>query len=263
MNVPLIAGYVVAILAEIGLPIAAGFWAESNLDVRWRSFAYGALVFGIAQLAFRIPLVSWIARTIDIAHLTSPTALGTWWFFLAASTAVFEEGGRYLGYRILFKDIKRNWNNAVMYGLGHGGLESIFIVGLPTIIALINAIMIPGLDPKALGLDSQQTQELLAAKEQLVSLHYWMPLAAALERSLTLAFQIALSLLVVQVPLRAEWRWLGYAAGLHFFVELLVPTVATYVNIALAEVILASFASGALYWVWQMRPAQPVKRTRS
>ena len=263
MSVPVVIAFVIAILVETALPIAAGFWAESHLDVAWRVFAYGALVFAVSQLALRIPLLNLLSTRVGITRESGFPMILAWSAFLAATAALFEQAGRYLGYRFLFKNTKRNWNNAVMYGLGHGGLESIFIVGLPTIITLANILTIPGLDPQAMGLSPEQTQQLLSAKEQIATLGWWMPITAALERVLTLGFQVSMSVLVLQVFLRGSWRWLGYALGLHFLVDLAAPLAATYVNVFLAEAIVAVFAGASLYWALRLRPARAPARTRS
>lgn len=263
MSVVVIAAFVIAVLVETALPIAVGFWAESHLDVSWRVFAYGALVFAISQLALRIPLVNLLGVRIGVTRESGSPIVLAWSAFLAATAALFEQGGRYFGYCFLFKNIKRSWNNAVMYGLGHGGLESIFIVGLPTLITLANILTIPGLDSETMGLSPEQTRQLLAAKEEIAALQFWMPLTAALERALMLGFQAAMSVLVLQVFLRNSWRWLGYALGLHFLVDLAAPLAATYVSVFLAEAIVAVFASAAVYWMLRLRPISAPARTRS
>jgi len=254
MNLPLVAGFVLAILMEIVVPVAAGFWIQAHLNTPWCLFGYGALVFAIAQLAFRIPFVNWLGRELGMSSQRGSVTLLAWLVFLAASTAITEQVGRYFGYRILFKDLRRNWNNAVMYGLGHGGLESAFIVGLPSMITLVNILMIPSMDPAALGLNVGQTRQLLEAKRQIAAGQFWVPFLGGVERVFMLAFQIALSVLVLQVFSRRAWRWLGYALALHFLVDLTVALIGNHVNLVLGEAVLAAFAAGASYWALRLRP---------
>jgi uncharacterized membrane protein YhfC len=258
VNVAVVAGFVLAILIEVALPLVLGFYAESKLDVPWRLFGYGALVFAVTQLLLRLPLLGLLGQRLNITAESSTAVVLGWTLFLALTAAVFEEGGRYLGYRFLFRDQRRDWNSAVMYGLGHGGLEAIMIAGLPTVLTLVNVLTIPTLDPVAAGMTAEQAQQLAQAKIEVANLQFWMPLVGALERGLTIAFQVAMSVLVVQVFLRRQWRWLGYALGLHFAVDLVSPLLANYVHVAVAELFVALAAGGAAYWALRLRP-QPVE----
>ena len=263
MNPAVVAGFVLAILIEIALPFALGFWAEAKLDVAWRLFAYGALVFAVTQLLLRLPLVSLLGRQLNITTESGAPLVLSWTAFLAATAALAEEGGRYLGYRFLFRGQPRDWNNAIMYGLGHGALESVILVGLPTALTLANILTIPGLDPTTMGLTTEQAQQLARAKEEIGALQFWMPLAGAFERLLMLFFQTAMAVLVVQVFARQEWRWLGYALGLRFLVELVSPLTANYGSVVLAEGFLAVVTAVVVYWGWKLRPRpQPQESDR-
>ena len=251
---PLVLGFLAAIALETLAPIAAGFWAESRLDTPWRLFTCGALVFAVAQLGLRIPLVNWLARRLALSASASVSAVSWWPLFLAGSASLADQTGRYLGYRLLFRNFRRNWNNAVMYGLGYGGLESIFLVGLPSMVALANVVALPGLDPFSLGLSPQEARELYQAKREIASLRFWMPLQTGVESLSMLALQVSLSVLVAQVFLRSSWRWMIYALLLHFGAGLAVPLVDLGGSMLLAQVGLASVAGGAVYWALRLRP---------
>ncbi len=89
------------------------------------AFGAGALVFLVSQVILRlpwqIPLGRWVQEhqewLIPFLLLSSLTA------------GLFEETGRWAGYRYLLKE--RSLRIGVMFGLGHGALEAILLAGLP------------------------------------------------------------------------------------------------------------------------------------
>src|SRR5512135_27806 len=79
-------------------------------------------------------------NSIVLASLlrTSTAFLWTWLVILALTAGIFEEVGRYLGYRIFMRREEKTWNKGVMYGLGHGGLESAVLIGGLLLLSVIN-----------------------------------------------------------------------------------------------------------------------------
>src|SRR5947209_2703663 len=114
----------------IVLPFILGTIAHIKLAVGWKYFWFGALVFLVFQLLTRIPLVIVLADTV-LAHLlrTSTAFIWTWLVILAVTAGLFEEVGRYVGYRLFMSREPKTWSKAVMFGLGHEGLESMVLVG--------------------------------------------------------------------------------------------------------------------------------------
>src|SRR5262245_22286682 len=115
---------------EILFPLALALYVSRRLHVRWRYFWYGVAVFAVVQLLTRVPAVYVIQRQIALQLKASPAFLWSWLFLLALTAALFEEVGRYFGYRIFMGKEEKTWPKGVMYGIGHGGLESIVLVGL-------------------------------------------------------------------------------------------------------------------------------------
>src|SRR5207237_8795386 len=105
---------------------------------------------------------------------------------------LFEEIGRWLGYRFLIK-YDRTWRVGIMYGAGHGGLESMLLVGGLALLGLINVITLGTTDFSQMNLSADQLAQIAQARQQLAALDWWLPLLGAYERFVTLFFQIALS----------------------------------------------------------------------
>lgn len=111
-------------------PVILALVARRRLGVSWRYFGYGALIFLLFQIVSRIPLVTVAGLVLKPELHASRGALFAWLTVLALSAGLFEEVGRYVGYRWLMGKEPKTWDKAVMYGIGHGGLEAIVLVGL-------------------------------------------------------------------------------------------------------------------------------------
>jgi uncharacterized membrane protein YhfC len=138
-----IAAMVAAIVFEVVLPLVLALVVRHRLGIGWRYFGYGALIFLLFQLVSRIPITLAIQAAIAPQLQASRTLLVGWLAVAALSAGVFEEVGRYIGYRWLMKREEKTWPKAIMYGLGHGGLESMLFVAGLTLLTLINLLVLP------------------------------------------------------------------------------------------------------------------------
>src|SRR5712692_550260 len=128
LNPGWIASDIVSIVFAILYPLLLAIVVNRRLGVRWKYFAIGMLIFLLFQLISRVPIVIALGPVVG-PRLTSPFLLYSWVFILALTAGLFEEVGRYVAYRWIMRREEKTWNKAVMYGLGHGGLESILLVG--------------------------------------------------------------------------------------------------------------------------------------
>src|SRR5215831_5353623 len=191
---------------EILFPLALAFYVSRRLQVRWRYFWYGVAVFAAVQLFTRVPLVYVLNNALASQLKSSQVLLWVWLFILALTAGLFEEVGRYFGYRIFMGKEEKTWPKGVMYGIGHGGLESIVLVGLlSSALSLLNILVIQSLDITKLPA-AQQT----ALRDQFATLAAqpaWLPLLGGYERFCAIAFHIAMSIVVLQAFRRGQIRW--------------------------------------------------------
>jgi len=220
LNPLLLASYVVAIAFDIIFPLVVGFLIWRRYRVSWRFFLYGMLVFLLSQLLTRVPLVQITQFFIGAWLSSSQLYLYAWFVILALTAGLFEEVGRYLGYRFLIKK-DFTWEKGLMYGAGHGGLESMLLVGGIALLGLINVIAVSTMDFSQMNLPPEQLAQIAQARQQIAALDWWMPLLGAYERFVTVFFQIAMSILVLQVFVLKSMRWLWLAVGLHALVDFL------------------------------------------
>lgn len=253
---------VFAIIFEVLFPLVLALIARRRLGVGWRYFGFGALIFFLFQLISRVPATIAIQAVIGPQLQASRTAQLIWLVLLSFTAGLFEEVGRYIGYRWLMKNEQKTWPKAVMYGLGHGGLESMLLVGGLTLIGLINLLVLPSIPLNTLpeAQRAQVTQQLAAVAAQ----PDWIALLGAWERMWTLPVHVALSVLVLQVFRRNNLRWLWLAIGAHALVNLVA--VGTPVVLGLEglnallvpELIVTIFGAIGLWVIWRLREGPEV-----
>jgi uncharacterized membrane protein YhfC len=214
-------GWVAAEIVAIGFmllyPLALALLAHKQLGVSWRYFGYGALIFLLFQVLTRVPLTTVVGAVFGKQIQASPVLLWSWLGVLVVTAGLFEEVGRYIGYRWLMRQEDKTWNKAVMYGLGHGGLESMLVVGGLGLLTLVNlfALSAQGLATIPAARRPQVAHQLavLAAQPD------WLPLLGAWERLWALPIHVALSVLVLQVFRRGNIGWLWLAVAAHAVVD--------------------------------------------
>jgi uncharacterized membrane protein YhfC len=255
-----------AILFELLYPLALGIVARRRLGVGWRYFGYGALIFALFQLVTRVPIVQVLQTQLAPQLQASRPLLFAWLAALSISAGVFEEVGRYVGYRWLMRRDEKTWSKAVMYGLGHGGLESMLLVAGLALLGLVNLVVLSTLDLATLPVSETQRAQIEAQLAAVQALPDWTPLVGAWERLWTVPFHVMLSVLVVQGFRRANAgriayapAWLLLAIAVHALVNFVVlaPPVALGLNglpaLLLPEAVVTVAGLAALWVVWRLR----------
>jgi uncharacterized membrane protein YhfC len=193
------------------------------------------MVVFAAALVLRLwqfPLGRWI-------HATHP-AWTTWFLMISACTAgVFEEVGRWIGYRTVLRS-ERTQRVAVMYGLGHGGCESILLVSLP-MLGLLIAWALAARGQIDAGAATQ------AIQQQLEGLGAWGVQLAVLERASAMLLHVGLSLIVLQAFTRRDNRWLFAAIVIHTVFDAAAVLLNRHLPAVQTELVIAIAAAGALY----------------
>src|SRR5262249_3727297 len=106
-----------AALVCLGGPfLLAQLWRKRT-GAPWSAFGWGMAVFVLFQLVLRLP---WQAPLLRWSHTHHDWRLPVL-AFSALTAGVFEEVGRWAGYRTVLR-ADRTARTGVMYGLGHGGI---------------------------------------------------------------------------------------------------------------------------------------------
>jgi len=253
VNPGVITAFIVNIVICFGLPLGSILYV---LIAKKRAFIpvlVGAAVFVVFQLITRIPLL----QVLSAMPWYKDMAQRPWLYgiFLGFTAGLFEEGGRYLGYRTLLRNLSR-WIDGFAFGVGHGGIEAITIVGLTNINNLFLALSINSgqFDQLAAQLPADVANQIVS---QLTALQPLDAYLAGIERIFAFIIQIALSLLVL-ISVRERKLWIaGLAVLAHTLVDapvVILPGVFG-ANIYQIEMFVAAVAVLALVFIILSRQA--------
>lgn len=95
----------------------------------WISFIVGMLAFVISQMMIRIPLLNIMTQQYSISLFTLKHPI-VYILILAFTAGLFEETARWIGFQCIKKKHSTIYD-ALAFGLGHGGIEAILLVGIP------------------------------------------------------------------------------------------------------------------------------------
>jgi uncharacterized membrane protein YhfC len=254
-----VAATIAALVFDILYPLALGLFARRRLGVSWRYFGYGVLIFVLFQLISRVPITLAIQALIAPQLQASRAALIGWIAISALTAGLFEEFGRYVGYRWLFKGEEKTWAKGLMYGLGHGGIESMLLIAGLVGITLIQVLALARTDLSTLPLTPEQRTQAAQQLAAIAAQPSWVPLLGAWERMWTIPLHIALSLVVLQVFRRGSIRWLWLAILLHALVDLLGAGIAPILQLSglpallVPEAIITAIGLLSLWAIWALR----------
>lgn len=228
-------------------PIILAIYAYKKYKIHLLPLVIGMAVFFIFQVITRIPLISILEA---IFHLSQTIPKGLYLLGLAFTAGLFEETGRYLAFRFILKK-HRAFKSALAFGIGHGGIESILLVGTAMINNIVMSLMINnGQLDKLLG-PAVPTGQLETIKQALLDVTPLLGLAGGFERLLTLVLQIAFTFVIVNgFVLGKEKRYLGLAILLHMLVDLIAVILSSVgVSVMIIELILALMAALAFMYI--------------
>lgn len=134
----------------------------------------------------------------------------------ALAAGVFEETGRFVAYKMLMRK-KYSMKNAVMMGLGHGGIEAILVLGCSMLGLTISAIMVnsQGLESVLATVEAGAPEAVEATRTQLEGLTTYgfgnMALGVY-ERILAMTVHVCLSVIVYFAAARPKMVYFYPAA---------------------------------------------------
>ena len=136
------------------------------------------------------------------------------------AAGIFEETGRFTVMTLILRK-SREWKHGVAFGIGHGGIEAIILVGLTSINNIVYSLMInSGSFDLILKSSPASAQEaLIAAKDGLINTASWLFAFSSVERIFTVVFHIAMSVLVLYAVRSKKIRFFFLAIFLHFLLD--------------------------------------------
>lgn len=170
----LVVSLIVGIAICFGVPIAGLVLLMRKRRGAGKAFALGAAAFVVSQLLIRIPVLQLVLPNFGWFAVMQ---LYPWRYglFLGLTAGLAEETARWIAARYLLKG-KDTMEHGLAFGLGHGGIEAMLLVGLNMIAGVVMA---------------------LAGQAELLGATGASVLVSGAERLSAMAFHVGASLLVM------------------------------------------------------------------
>lgn len=198
-----------ATLFAFGFPLGLLIYWKKKTNISILPFFVGAIcflafAFGLEQILhlFCVILDNPVSRAIN-----NNTIL--YMLYGSFAAGIFEETARLFG----FKKLLKNYDDpevSIAYGIGHGGIETILVLGISYLMYLIIAFGLPIAD--------ETTTLTLKDSINLISIPYI--LVAILERIAAMSAHIGLSMIVYKTIKTKNIKWYLFAILLHAILDM-------------------------------------------
>lgn len=246
-----ILGMVFTLVISVGLPIFLAILARKKLKADLAPILIGAGTFAVFALILEKMVFNGIVvATVGMEKLTSN--IWIYALFGGIEAAVFEEVGRFVSMKLLMKK-NLNRQNSIMFGIGHGGIEAVIIVGFTMISNIIVSLMINSgaydatlslLDPMTRTQTVQQISVLWLSAPVLF-------FVGGIERIATIAFHISESYVVYRSVKDKKPVLLCIAIGLHALVDTGTVLLSNFAGTAVMECALVIISAAFSVFVFK------------
>lgn len=221
----------------------------------WSAWFLGAAGFFISQIVVRLPLLNILSGMASFQSFAREHYF-LYALLLAFTAGLFELAGRFAAAKFLGKN--RTFRRSLAAGLGHGGIESIVLVGLTYINNLVYLFLIQSgafdamiAQTEAMGVDSAQ---LVAVRDTLLQVSASLFLAAGVERVLTMVSHAAMSVIVCYgVAVKHPLPWMLLCLGMHTLLDTTVAATGFFSQNIAYGIIYTCMTVMALISIWILR----------
>ena len=230
-------GAVLGILLPLGIAL---FWVRKKHEP-FKTVIVGAVIFFLFVTILEKPIQ---ALVITGEHPVAAflNANPVWWALVVGLfPGVFEETGRLFAFKVILKN-RKNRETAISYGIGHGGMEVVMLLGVNYAAylfyaAMINAGTFGAVVEQAAAKAPAQVETLRTLAEQLAGLTLGGVGLALVERAFAFLFHLGASILVFYACRDRGRFWLyplaivlhtalDFIAGLTIAKAVTIPTIA-------------------------------------
>ena len=228
-----------------GVPLGLFWFVRRRYQASIKSFFVGLIVFivttQILEAVVHVYLLK-VNQTTSI-WLMQPLIYSLYGGLMAG---VFEETGRYFSFKWFLKKENRI-QDGVSYGIGHGGIEAMLIVGTTYLNNLIFSVLINQGWIEKLGLSAELEETVVTQLTQISPIIFGL---AGYERLMTIMIQIGLSLLVFKGVREQKICYYVLAVFIHAILD--VPAALVQVgmfNIYVVEGFITLIAIGFIIFM--------------
>jgi uncharacterized membrane protein YhfC len=201
-----------------------------------------------------------------VFHFFGETLLGNIWLYAlygGLAAALFEETGRFISMKLFMKKSLTK-QDALMFGVGHGGAEAIITGTIMTSFSnIIMSVMINANQVDKL-LATAGEAEKDAAVAQLSALSTTPAgefLLGGFERLIAFALQIGLSYLVYRAVRYKKPLFYVLAVAIHFAVDAVTAVLSKKISVYAVELILAVAIISLSFVIFKMYKAEKAEYT--
>ena len=207
-------GVLLAVIIPIAIALIWKFWKHE----KFTTILVGAVTFVLFALI--------LEKTIQNA-LVFPTTMGLpdhaasqfinarpilWALVLGLFPGVFEETGRFMAFKTVLRN-RRNRETSISYGIGHGGIEVILVLGINYIVYIVYAVMIntgtfQGIIDQVAEQAPFQEEAIRALADQLAVFSFADIGTGMFERVFAFLFHVGASILVFYAARDKGRLWL-------------------------------------------------------
>lgn len=208
-----------AITIPVVLIVAWKMYTKRSLVPFW----VGVMVFiAFSRMLEMIPHSLFLLSSYPVSKAINGNVV-LYVIYAATVAALFEETGRYLAFRFVLTK-HPNKETAVTYGIGHGGIECILVLGVTYIQYYAYGQLINnGSMDKMLSAYKDSSQSVDALNQLITNIKGVTQMTcymADLERISAMMVQVALSILVFQAVYVAGKKYMYWVAvALHFLMD--------------------------------------------
>lgn len=234
-------------LVCIGLPVGALIFLRKRYKTGILSFFLGCCVYVMFALMLEQYCHVLVLKLTSIDQNLFLRAL-----YGGVAAALFEEGGRFLAFKVLMKE-RRGLDDAIMYGAGHGGIEAFLLMGANM---LYFAVLSISYNANPALFSGQENAEIYTAwVQQMQTVSAGSFFYGGYERIMAMILQVCLSILVMTAVTYGRTGWLFISMGVHTAVNCLASLTLDLTQSALlTEVVVTLLVGGAVVLtVWAVR----------
>lgn len=246
-----IVGMIFTLIISLVVPIAAGV----AIFLKWKGrVRISSLFIGAGTFILSAMILERIFHAVILSSTGNLITGNLWLYALYGGLAagLFEETGRFLAMKFYMKKTLSR-ENAILYGIGHGGTEAILIIGFTYINNLIYSVLInSGALSSMLSVYDADARALIAQQLDALgntpSILFYM---AGIERIAAMLLHIALSFLVYLAVKNRKTGFYVLSIALHALFNAVTVIVSSKVSPVLSEAVLIGMVLVFILFLFQ------------
>lgn len=212
---------IAAMVLTLGVPLGVLIVFRKKTKASFIGVGIGALIF-IVFVSVEKLIQSAVFNTANVSGQFFANNIFLMGVVGALFAAVFEETGRYVGFTFLKRKHPQK-EQAVMYGIGHGGIEAI-LLGFLTMFSnlmIMVALYNTGMEKVIVTSDSAAAAQLMTSLSVFYSTPSVMFLLSGIERVFAFVAHMAMSVVVYKSVAEKKIIYFIAGLGMHFLLDMM------------------------------------------